>query len=535
MRYVVPGLLGTVLWCAVAAAQTPAKLSGKAAADAISPFVGEQTIGIAHIDLSRVDFDQWLNRAGELAPGSEKLLAAAAERMRPMKRLADAGIKDVFLVISLADLPQNPLVVFPKADHVDALSLEAWQRELRVEQIERVGNALLAGGKQAIERAKHQPPEARPEIARAFEAAGDAAVQIVLSPTADDRRVIEELLPILPGEIGGGPSKTLTRGVMWAALSVDLSQPAAKLMIQSQDAEAAAALRDKWLAVLRSLGRDGRVAKTVRQFDQFAERLEPTVKQDRLQLSLDPQGAAWEPLARLLRTGLDAAQETQRREETVAHLKRIGLALHTYLDVHKTFPAAASYGADGKPLLSWRVHILPYLEQQRLYNEFHLDEPWDSEHNRKLIDRMPEVYQSGNWSRAQPAKTCFVGVTSDAGKSAPEPGSGAAAAGAGKPFEDRLGTMFQGREGTKIQLVTDGTSNTILVVESDAEHSVVWTKPDDLLYNAEQPATGFGFDADGRIATLFCDGSVRKLKQSLDVEMWRRLLLRNDGKQVRAD
>ena len=81
------------------------------------------------------------------------------------------------------------------------------------------------------------------------------------------------------------------------------------------------------------------------------------------------------------------------RTQCVNNLKQIGLAMHNYHATHKTFPPAFTVDKDGKPLLSWRVLILPYLEQDALYKEFHLDEPWDSPHNRTLIERMPPTYR----------------------------------------------------------------------------------------------------------------------------------------------
>src|ERR1700677_3496891 len=66
------------------------------------------------------------------------------------------------------------------------------------------------------------------------------------------------------------------------------------------------------------------------------------------------------------------------RTQSMNNLKQIALSLHSYHDVYKTFPAAAICDKDGKPLLSWRVAISPYVEQLPLYNQFKLDEPWDS-------------------------------------------------------------------------------------------------------------------------------------------------------------
>src|SRR6185312_11489838 len=70
----------------------------------------------------------------------------------------------------------------------------------------------------------------------------------------------------------------------------------------------------------------------------------------------------------------------------------IMIGLHQYHDAHGKLPPPAITDKAGKPLLSWRVALLPYLEQVALYNQFHLDEPWDSEHNRKLLPQMPKVY-----------------------------------------------------------------------------------------------------------------------------------------------
>ncbi len=319
------------------------------------------------------------------------------------KHLLDSDVKDVYVVVSLADLPQPPFLVFPTPPGADTTSLEHWHGELHVEAIERVGKAVFAGSKRSLQRVKSQSPAARPEIARAFTAAGDTAAQVLLLPTADNRRVIEELMPTLPAAVGGGSTKVLTRGAMWAAIGLDWGpQAGLKLVVQSQDRDAAVALRDKWLAVLQLFAHDARITETVPQLKELSGRLAPTVKDDRLLFSLDAQDALRGPLADLLKSSLLAAQATARKERVANNMKQIGLAMFNYHDVHASFPASASYSDDGKPLLSWRVHVLPFIEHMPLYKEFHLDEPWDSEHNRKLIERMPEVYRSKNWSPEQP-------------------------------------------------------------------------------------------------------------------------------------
>jgi len=81
------------------------------------------------------------------------------------------------------------------------------------------------------------------------------------------------------------------------------------------------------------------------------------------------------------------------RGQSNNNLKQIAIAFHQYHDTYKSLPLHAIYSKDGKtPLLSWRVAILPFIEQDALYKQFKLDEPWDSEHNKKLIPLMPRIY-----------------------------------------------------------------------------------------------------------------------------------------------
>jgi len=92
------------------------------------------------------------------------------------------------------------------------------------------------------------------------------------------------------------------------------------------------------------------------------------------------------------KAGAEKIKQAAARANSTNNLKQMGLAMHNYMDVNKSFPAHAVYSKDGKPLLSWRVMILPYIEQDALYRQFKLDEPWDSDHNKKLMAQMPKIY-----------------------------------------------------------------------------------------------------------------------------------------------
>src|SRR6516165_3014449 len=128
--------------------------------------------------------------------------------------------------------------------------------------------------------------------------------------------------------------------------------------------------------------------------------------------------------------------------------------MHTYNDQYGSLPSAAICDKDGKPLLSWRVSLLPFLEDQGLYQQFRLDEPWDSPHNLQLLPRMPRVYAPFNGKRTPEPYTTYYQVF----------------VGKGAAFETRKGLRLS-------QDFPDGTSKTFLIVE--AGEPVPWTKPED--------------------------------------------------------
>jgi len=206
----------------------------------------------------------------------------------------------------------------------------------------------------------------------------------------------------------------------------------------------------------------------------------------------------------LMWPAVQGAREAAQRMQCRNHLKQLGLAMHSYRETNGHLPAAASYDAGGKKLLSWRVHILPYLEEGALYKQFHLDEPWDSEHNRKLIDKMPATYTCPSTDLRQEGMTTYLA-----------------------PLGDQ--TVFSGKEGITFQEITDGTSNTILLVEADSEHAVIWTKPDDLEIDLENPKDWMS--GQDRIAfhAVFCDGSVHTLSKGIDAKVLGAMFTRNDG------
>jgi Protein of unknown function (DUF1559) len=185
------------------------------------------------------------------------------------------------------------------------------------------------------------------------------------------------------------------------------------------------------------------------------------------------------------------------------------LAIQHYESSHGHLPPAVVYGSNGQPLYSWRVLILPHIEQQALYDEFKLDEPWDSPHNIRLLERMPTTYAPPRYKRSRyPAHHTILHVFVGPG------------------------TAFEGPGRLRWRDFTDGLSSTLLVVE--AGDPVPWTKPEEIIYDSAQPVRLRGPFKDGFRAGL-ADASVRFISYDVDEAALRGAITRNGGENVRLD
>jgi RNA polymerase sigma factor (sigma-70 family) len=181
-------------------------------------------------------------------------------------------------------------------------------------------------------------------------------------------------------------------------------------------------------------------------------------------------------------------------------LKQIMLAIYNYHDANNELPHVIA-DKDGKPLLSWRVEILPYIEQANLYQQFKRDEPWDSDHNKKLIAHMPNIYRLG-FQKKEETKTYFQVFAGP-------------------------GTVFEPGKKLKITEIADGTSNTLGVVVAGSP--VEWTKPADIAYDPKKALPKLELPYKNIFSAAFMDGSVRSFKPDLDPKVLKLLIERDDG------
>lgn len=212
-----------------------------------------------------------------------------------------------------------------------------------------------------------------------------------------------------------------------------------------------------------------------------------------------------------LAENIAVARQAAVRAQSANNLKQLGVAMHNFHDTYREFPAAA---ATSKPAggpktqpYSWRVALLPFVDAADLYQQYRFDEPWDSPNNLKLLDKMPAVYRHP----LDPKDSTNSGYFAISGP----------------------GTLFDGDKPTSIREITDGLSNTLMLVE--AKRDVPWTKPEDVRYDPAYARPNLGGYFEGIFSAAFADGAVRTLSLSIDPKVLRHLIEKADGNVVPWD
>ena len=344
---------------------------------------------------------------------------------------------------------------------------------------------------------------------------------------------VEPLRPMLNANLQNAPPfppplefvRGLPDQLQSLRLNINLDRSTlAQLVATATDAEAATTIdqgvrgslgmvKSMFLASTLALtAGDGQVQQATRSyFTRLANTLEKRIQPKRdgstvtLEAGLDSTASLGgvATLVGLLLPAVQQAREAARRAQSKNNMKQMMLAFHNYHDTYGHFPARANYDNNGKPLLSWRVHILPFIDQQALYSRFKLNEPWDSPHNRKLIRLMPGTYANPNLPAG--SVTNYLAVIGH-------------------------DSVFS-KTGIRIQRIADGTSNTAMMVEVNADRAVPWTKPVDHEFNEKAPKAGLGTLRPRVFLTAFADGSVRGIRITVDPKILRALVTKS-GQEV---
>jgi prepilin-type processing-associated H-X9-DG protein len=217
-------------------------------------------------------------------------------------------------------------------------------------------------------------------------------------------------------------------------------------------------------------------------------------------------------LIALLLPAVQAAREAARRTQCANNLHQISIALMSYEAAYGCFPPAYIADESGKPMHSWRVLILPFMEQEFLYEQYDFDQPWDSPNNCMVTDTMLPIYQCASAAPNDPWETNYVMIVG------PE-------------------TIASENSAVKMADVPDGLSNTIMLIET-ADSGIQWAEPRDLNFDElnlqinDGSGEGIRSHHPGGVNAAFCDGSVHFLQEGVDAETLRRLIDRKDGMPV---
>lgn len=336
-------------------------------------------------------------------------------------------------------------------------------------------------------------------------------------------------------EVGAAPSANLQKALesRQDAVGIALAMPAEyRRLIQSapygEGLEAKvirSAVNLEWVRIagtppdskLRAnavFGKPEQAAEFVENFNSFSGSLAGKGEKLELLLAVEDRVTLSQQSAQPLEEMAKVARASAQRAANMNTLRQLVLAMHNFHDATGALPPQALTDQAGKRLLSWRVLLLPYLQEQELYNQFHLDEAWDSPHNLALLEKMPVPYRSAGEQQAgdvKPGYTRFVAPLT--------------------------ANSIMGKPGDRCRLqdIADGTSNTILLLQAAPAAAVPWTKPDDLVVEEANPLAGMITEKQMNLLTGFADGSVRALPASLDPQTLKALLSENGGEVIPPD
>ncbi len=466
----------------------------------IAKYLDSRTVLVGWLDISKVDLSELMLFMNQLEPrqsdpdGFQKMTAVR-------DALIQLKVDRVYWISDLAGLMKGPeSIVIPTVNPVPvAALLKALDRSNESLLFEVDGDCLIGNTQQGITALSTKNGVPTAELLNALAACEGSHGIVLATPeyvTATAAGLMTALAGTQSAEYGKLASSVGVHlpHVRWAGLYGEVPPSTVTLRLETKSADAAQKLADTLNEITTALLPDD------------AKFLRVTATENSVLLkssSTDDSLKKLEVLRQLVRG--------KQPKESANSMKQLALAIHNYHDVHGHFPPQSLVNQQGQRLLSWRVLVLPWLDQMPLYQEFHLDEAWDSPHNKTLIAKMPKVFQSPGKMPAGEGLTRFVA-----------------------PLTVR---SVMGRRGppVKMQNIIDGTSNTLWLVEADPGHAVIWTKPEDLPIKEQDPVGSIIDAGTPGFWSSLTDGSARYLSREIDSNVLSQLLTIDGGEVIDRD
>lgn len=516
IRHLLPKLACLMLLAASHAQADDISEATKQDAKLIQTFINPTTIAIAKLDVKRLSLPTAVQQSLTADNQGQSLLAWLVAMQQNLQPLSAAMADDhIYIVI---DMPissgQTPVrFIAKRAPQLDLKKLSEFLARLKFSPAEIQGDFIWTSPFQSIANSNKIAisdstlPAIRPDLANAIHTVAGFPVQLLFLPPDYLRTTFRELLPELPTKFGGSPTATVLDGIRWAAIGVDPATLKSTATIQSNSPVAAQAFATeipKMLSLaIAQIPENGQS----QALKSLVSQIEPTVTGDRISVLFNADKLS--VVAAALLNQIIAPLSTR---EKMDNFKQLLLAMHNYASAYEVFPPNKdARKEDGSSLLSWRVYILPFIGEAELYSQFNLKEPWDSEHNLKLLEKMPSIF-SGHASLQAPPGSLKPGYTTYVAPVG-------------------TGTVFGGTKPTKFADVTDGTSNTVVLVDVKPEFAVPWTAPKDYNFKVDQAAAGLA-TSEGQFIAALGDGSVQTFSATLPNQTIINLFQMNDGNAI---
>ncbi len=516
----------------------------------IKPFIKQNTFVVAHVDLENLNLDTMFttvetraidlldqfgalgNSADEVAgmkdSVKENLGLAKAQVEHILQKLAESGISEVY-AFSVFELIQEFPVILAVPGTPDLSSemddlLEGMGASDGLQSavsLDGMTMLPLSGGPAQVpflKRFSALKTTNRPEIEAALKLQNKSPIRVVFAPTPALKAMGQMAVPMMmqEAEMPVKIAPQLVTETIQQVESISLGIAPGELRInfaaQFPAEETPKKLEDEIVRIheesLKLLPPEAQAGMSLVIKPVF-EDFRPKAKGKRLILVITEKKLTkyQGPMTALLLPAVQAAREAARRMQCANNQKQIALALHNYHDTYNALPPLYSVDKNGKPLHSWRVHLLPFIDPT-LYNQIRLNEPWDSEHNKQFHARVVDVYSCPSNPNAKPGVNCCYSVIAGEGlvpNKQPNPTGG----------EHGLGE------------ITDGTSNTIFVIE--VRKPFCWMDPtadmklDDLAKEINLPESRAGSFHAGGLNIVSFDGAVKFISNTVDKTILRAL------------
>lgn len=477
-----------ILFCLIALWACPLNAQPLAEHSSIRPFLDQQTVLVGWLDLEDLNLQSLVDFSSEVSgPNFEADGLAQAKALQ--EALVNMGAKRVYWLADMTALTSNSFQIVVPTENPQSLELLLSSLAHGSKyKFEKTDSVVLGGDARGLARLREKNGEPAASLLNAMQSCQGKHGLAFATRAAALNSAVAVIKEVVRDNDAQGVAKLADAisQIRWVAVSGSLPPDEMKLEANTESSDAASALK----AVL-------------------TERFAKASKKDAMLLKLQAENDSVLLKSNSRSESIDILNAVQNlgRGQTGASaraLKLVALAIHNYASAYPHFPPQSLVAEDGKRLLSWRVLILPFLEYGELYRKFRLDEPWDSPHNLELAKTIPAPYSQTQRdlksTSGEPLKTRIVA-----------------------PMTSQ--TVF-GQPGKPIwfSAILDGTSNTIWFLETAPENAVIWTKPEDLVVDTNDPVGSiFGEQAEGVYCSLV-DGVAVYLKRSIEPETLNALL-----------